>query len=89
MTEYGDVASVASAVQTPERCTEYSNAAEATPEPESAELEDTVTAEPVTFALAAGAVIEPVGAVLSIRKFVIVAEVNVLPTLSVVTTRRS
>src|SRR6266550_9635956 len=40
------------------------NWAEATPEPESAELEDTVTLDPRTLALAAGAMMDPVGLVL-------------------------
>ena len=38
---------------------------------------------------AAGAVIDPVGAVLSTRTLAIVAEVKTVPTLSVVMTRRS
>ena len=58
-----------------------------TPEPPSAEL---LVSEIVlrTLAASAGAVIEPVGFVLSTRT-VIVAEVKELPALSVVTTRRS
>ena len=44
---------------------------------------------PPTFAEDAGAVIEPVGLVLSTRTLVTSAEMNVLPALSVVTTRRS
>ena len=63
--------------------------ADATPEPPSAEFEETVTALPRTMAAAAGAVIDPVGFVLSTRTFVTSAEVKVLPALSVVTTRRS
>ena len=60
----------------------------ATPEPPvSAELEATEI-EPRMFAPLVGAVIEPVGFVLSTRT-VIAAEVRVLPALSVVTTRRS
>ena len=76
-------------VQTPAPAGERWNAAEATPEPPSAELEETVTAAPRTLALAAGAVTEPVGFVLSTRTLVTRAEVKVLPTLSVVITRRS
>ena len=58
-----------------------------TPEPPSAEL---LVSEIVlrTLAASAGAVIEPVGFVLSTRT-VIVAEVKELPALSVVRTRRS
>jgi hypothetical protein len=44
---------------------------------------------PLTNAVAAGAVIDPVGAVLSMRTLAIVGEVEVLPTLSVATTRTS
>ena len=76
-------------VQTPAPAGERWNCAFATPEPPSAEFELTVTAAPPTFALAAGAVTEPVGFVLSTRTFVISAEVKVLPALSVVITRRS
>src|SRR2546428_11438537 len=49
-------------VQVPAPAGERWNWAEATPEPPSAELEETVTAVPRTFAEAAGAVSEPVGA---------------------------
>jgi hypothetical protein len=59
----------------------------ATPEPASAELLVSPTV-PRTFAPAAGAVTEPVGAVLSTRT-VIAAEAKTLPAWSVVTTRRS
>ncbi len=76
-------------VQTPPPAGERWNCAFATPEPPSAELEETVTAAPRTLALAAGAVTEPVGFVLSTRTLVTSALVNVLPALSVVTTRRS
>ncbi len=76
-------------VQTPAPAGERWNWAEATPEPASAEFELTVTAFPRTFALAAGAVIAPEGIVLSTRTLVTSALVNVLPALSVVTTRRS
>jgi hypothetical protein len=58
-----------------------------TPEPPSAELLASETV-PRTLAASAGAVTEPVGSVLSTRT-VIVADVNVLPASSVVTTRRS
>src|SRR3989442_9741764 len=50
-------------VQVPAPAGERWNWAEATPEPPSAELEETVTAVPRTFAEAAGAVSEPAGAV--------------------------
>jgi hypothetical protein len=66
----------------------YWNSAEATPEPASAESDETVTADPVTFELADGAVTEPVGAVLSTLTAT-GADVVWLPTLSVVMTRRS
>ena len=49
----------------------------------------TETEAPRTFAAAAGAVTAPVGFVLSTRTLAIVAEVKVLPALSVVITRRS
>ncbi len=76
-------------VQTPPPAGERWNWAEATPEPPSAESEETVTAAPRTLAEAAGAVIEPEGLALSTRTFVTSAEVKLLPALSVVTTRRS
>ena len=88
-TEYGEVTSVEMVVQTPAPAGERWNAAEATPEPASVELEETVTAAPRTLAPEAGAVIDPAGAVLSTLTLVTVAELKVLPTLSVVTTRRS
>ena len=44
---------------------------------------------PLMMADDAGAVTDPVGAVLSTRTLAMVAEVKVLPTLSVVMTRRS
>src|SRR5581483_2949702 len=62
--------------------------AEATPEPPSAEFEVTVTV-PLRLAAAAGAVIEPVGFVLSTRRLEITLEVVWFPTLSVATVRRS
>ena len=81
--------SVPIVVHVPAPAGERWNCAEATPEPPSAEFEETVTEFPRTLAEAAGAVIEPVGFVLSTRTFVTSAEVNVLPALSVVTTRKS
>src|ERR1700730_3505443 len=60
-------------VQTPAPAGERWKVALATPEPPSAELEETATALPRTFALAAGAVIEPVGLVESFVKVSTVA----------------
>ena len=77
--------SVAIVVQVPAPAGERWNWAEATPEPASAELEETVTAAPRTLAEAAGAVSEPVGAVESLVKVRVVA-VLVLPALSVLVT---
>ncbi len=76
-------------VHTPAPAGERWNWALATPEPPSAEFEETVTALPVTLAEAAGAVIEPEGLALSTRTLVTSALVNAWPTLSVVITRRS
>ena len=59
----------------------------ATPEPASAELLAS-TVEPLMFAPGAGEVTEPVGFVLSIRRFATTL-VLVLPTLSVASARRS
>ena len=88
-TEYGLVVSAAPMfVQTPAPAGERWNWAEATPEPASAEFEETVTALPRTFA-GLRPVIAPDGLVLSTRTLVTSAEVKVLPALSVVTTRRS
>ncbi len=81
--------SVAIVVQVPAPAGERWKSACCTPEPPSAEFEETVTALPRTFALATGAVIEPVGFVLSIRTFVTSADVKLIPTLSIVITRRS
>ena len=64
------------------------NSALATPDPPSAEFAVTVNV-PLMLADAAGAVIDPVGAVLSTRTLAMVADVKALPTLSVVITRRS
>ena len=69
-------------VQTPAPAGERWNWALATPEPPSAELEETATELPRTFALEAGAVIAPVGLVESLVKVRTVA-VLVLPALSV------
>jgi hypothetical protein len=80
--EYGDVVSVAIVDHELAPAAEYWNAAEATPEPASAELEETVTAAPCTLALAAGAVTDPVGGVESFVNVRVVVE-EVLPTLSV------
>ena len=77
--------SVAMVVQVPAPVGEYWNWAEVTPEPASAQLEETVTVAPRTLAAAAGAVIEPVGAVESLVKVRVVA-VEVLPALSVLVT---
>ena len=74
--------SVAIVVQVPAPAGERWNWAEATPEPPSAESEETVTAAPPTLAEAAGAVMAPVGAVESLVKVRVVA-LPVLPTLSV------
>ena len=59
----------------------YWNVAETTPEP-SAELEVTLTALPRTFAPAVGAVIEPVGFVVSYLNMEVAGE-DTLPTASV------
>src|SRR5712692_1007567 len=72
-------------VQVPAPAGERWNWAEATPEPPSAELEETVTAVPRTFAEAAGAVSEPLGAVESFTSVSTVAA-EVLPAASVLVT---
>ena len=64
------------------------NSALATPEPASAESEVTVKV-PLIVADAAGAVTDPVGACCRRVRWRSVAEVKVVPTLSVVITRRS
>ncbi len=74
-------------VQVPAPIGERWNWTVSRPEPASAELLVSATVLR-TLAASAGAVMEPVGLVLSTRT-VIVAEVKVLPALSVVTTRRS
>ena len=62
------------------------NSAESTPEPVSAESEETVTALPPTAAPSAGAVSDPVGSVASNVK-VTLDGASVLPTLSRARTR--
>ena len=69
-------------VQVPAPAGERWNWALATPAPPSAELEETVTALPRTFALEAGAVIAPVGLVESFVKVRTVA-LLVFPAASV------
>ena len=81
LTEYGLVVSVAIVVQVPAPCGEDWNAADATPEPLSAESEETVTM-PFTVALEAGAVSAPVGFVESFVNVSVVVD-DVLPALSV------
>jgi hypothetical protein len=83
LTEYGEVVSAEPMfVHVPAPAGERWNCAEATPEPPSAEFDETVTLEPVTFALVAGAVIEPVGLVESLVKVKTLA-LDVLPAVSV------
>ena len=87
-TEYGASASESIVVQLPRPSGERWNVTLPTPEP-PASVEFEVTAiEARTLAPSAGAVIEPVGSVLSTRT-VVAPEVKELPALSVVTTRRS
>ena len=81
--------SVAIVVHVPVPAGERWKTAEAMPEPESLELEDTLTAAPETLDPDEGAVSDPVGAVLSTRTLTTVGDVELLPTLSEVTTRRS
>src|SRR2546428_8534471 len=69
-------------VQVPAPAGERWNWALATPEPPSAELEETATALPRTLLLLAGAVTAPVGAVESLLRVSTVAAL-VLPALSV------
>src|SRR5580765_4970053 len=69
-------------VQVPAPAGERWNWAEATPEPPSAEFDETVTLDPLTFALAAGAVTEPVGLVESFVNVKTVA-FEVFPAVSV------
>src|ERR1700716_2656598 len=69
-------------VQVPAPAGERWNWAEATPEPESFEFDETVTALPLTFAEPAGAVSDPVGLVGSLLKVSTVA-LELLPALSV------
>jgi hypothetical protein len=89
LAEYGeDVSADPMFVHVPAPAGDCWNWADATPAPESAESESTAIV-PRTFAPAAGAVTEPVGFVLSTCTFATTADVSELPTLSVVTTRRS
>ena len=86
---YGDVVSaVATLDHVLVPAGERWNNALATPDPRSAESEVTTTV-PLMMADDAGAVTDPVGTVLSTRTLAMVADVKVLPTLSVVMTRRS
>ena len=78
--------SVSIVVQGPPPAGRCWNSAVATPEPASAESEETVTAAPRRKAPSAGAVSEPVGAVASKLK-ARVAGVSALPTSSVAKTR--
>jgi hypothetical protein len=82
------VVSDAMVVHVPAPAGERWKVADATPEPESAESEETATV-PRTLALEAGAVTEPLGDELSTITFATLAEVNEFPMLSVVITRRS
>src|SRR5947209_4662458 len=68
---------------------EYWKAAEKTPEPASVEFDERVTAAPPTLEPAAGTLSLPDALPFSTRTLATVADVAVLPTLSVVTTRRS
>ena len=89
VTAYGAIVSAAPcAAQVLVPAGERWNWTDAMPDPPSAESVDIVIA-PRRMPLVAGAVTAPVGAVLSTRTLAIVADVNVLPTLSVVITRRS
>src|SRR5919108_595223 len=88
-TEYGALVSAEPMfVQLPVPAGERWNCAEATPEPPSAESESTEIVPP-TLAPAAGAATEPVGFVLSTRRFVTAIEYATLPAMSVATARRS
>ena len=81
VTEYGLVVSATPmVVQVPAPVGDRWNSAEATPDAASAELEETATVVPRRLAAAAGAVIEPVGAVASTR--MVAVTVAVLLTLS-------
>ncbi len=86
----GDAVSAAATfVQVSAPAGERWKSALATPDPPvSAEFAVT-TDVPLMFAAAAGAVIDPEGAVLSTRTLAIAADVATLPPLSVATTRRS
>ena len=86
---YGDVVSAAATlVHVFVPAGERWNCALATPDPPSAESDVTENV-PLMMAPDAGAVTDPVGAELSTRTLAMVGDVKVLPTLSVVMTRRS
>ncbi len=87
-TEYGARVSESIVVQLPSPRGERWNTTVPTPEPPASAEFAATAIEARTLAPSAGAVIEPVGFVLSTRT-VIAAEVKELPALSVVTTRRS
>ena len=78
--------SVSMVVQGPPPAGRRWNSAVATPEPASAESEETVTEAPPSTAASAGAVSDPVGFVLSTTTSWI-AESSVLPARSVTRTR--
>jgi hypothetical protein len=83
VTPYGEVVSAALiVVQVPAPAGDRWNSADATPEPPSAEFDVTETLAPLTLALEAGAVIDPVGAVESFVNVRTVA-LEVFPALSV------
>jgi hypothetical protein len=83
LTEYGEVVSAEPMfVQVPAPAGERWNWAEATPEPPSAEFDDTVTELPRTTADAEGVVTDPVGLVESFVKVRTVA-FDVFPAVSV------
>ena len=79
--------SVSMVVQGPPPAGRRWNSAVATPEPASAESEETATAAPVTKAASAGAVSEPVGLVRS--TVTLTTSAPVLPAPSVATARRA
>ena len=86
LAEYGALVSVAMAVQAPPPAGRRWNSAEATPEPESAESDETATEAPRSAAPFVGAVSEPVGAVPS-KENVRLVGVWALPASSVARTR--
>jgi hypothetical protein len=85
--EYGADESVSSVVHEPPPAGRRSKVTRATPEPVSAESEETVTEAPETTAPSAGAVSEPVGAVASNVNVRLEADCA-FPALSVALTRR-